>query len=675
MSGVEELDYKDEDQDWYPRDFPTTDKLTSEQCKLLQQKIDVVIMTATKVELYAVTKYLNPYPQKEKVLQVNHENGETYYIGQFGKFRTVVTKCRMGAVGEGSAALATEKALSKWNPRAIIMVGIAFGRDADKQKIADVLVSSAIIPYENLRVEEETFSRSPIPPSNTKLLNRFENAYDWKFFRPDKLRSQQIVGHILSGEKLVNEETFKAELFKRHPNAVGGEMEGAGLYAAAQSRGTAWILVKSICDWGDGKKNKKYQGLAAAAATSLVHHVLSDETVLNGIGNNNIFGIACNQTVNSDNDELLNILKSESDKIQEKILNQYHKYLDSIYWTGEKADNLQQMLVELRSAENKKALEEFLQSLINTHTLSPSQSHKLLRKYQLSESLPNHEVQSYLLVKFTQIIVTEPTFTVKAWLICDDTVKEEPKLIYGENEEEKEKKYSLQELQGECGIVSEIINTSLDTLALKKILTKLRIEFFLPTKYINLNIHQWEISADYASVTIGIQYPVVVRSRERLSKRYFRCTIGWRNKWNKLNEIKNYEFNNLFVRLSPTDNFDKYLENKLAIENNIGIKLSCGDFFNNSKLLEKLINRLLSSGTPIAILPINDLPEQEIDSLLSNEQQKGIHYLPNCLHNKRVENRDVGQNLVLLWEDPSRLTPDVEYNFESPTEYSTSISV
>jgi nucleoside phosphorylase len=665
MSKVEELDYKDEDQDWYQPDFPTTDRLTPNQWKPLQQEIDVVMMTATDVELYAVIKYLNPYPQKEKVLQVNHENGETYFLGKFGEFKIVVTKCRMGTVGEGAATLATEKALNTWNPKAIIMVGIAFGKDPNKQKIADVLVASAIIPYENQRIGDEKIFRSPIPPSNTILLNRFENAHGWRFLRPDNTRSQQIFGHILSGEKLVDNSTFKTELFERYPNAAGGEMEGAGLYGAAQSRGTAWILVKSICDWGDGTKSKKYQRLAAAAATSLVHYVLSDKTVLNGIGN--ILGISYHQPANSDNDELLQILKSESDETQEKIINQYHKYLDSIYWTGEKASSLQQMFAELRRTESNKALEKFLKVLITIGILSSPGSEKISNEYNIIQPPQQHTIQPYLLVKITPNSDKKTTFIVNAWLICDD-IREHDKR-FTPICVDKEKRYSLKELQREDGIIADIIRDTLDIIASKNILATLKIEFFLSIKDINLSIHQWRINSNFAIETIGIRYPVVIRSHERLSKRYLGLTIVWRNKWNKLKQIQNSEFKQLFVTIAQTDNFDSYLEKELAIEKNIGLKLSCSSFLQDSKLLAKLINRLLSSGTPVAILPINHLPESQVDSLLRNEQQRGIRYLPNFLHEKRMENWDVGQNLVLLWEDPERLTPDVEYNFESPTQY------
>src|SRR5205823_5372579 len=59
--------------------------------------------------------------------------------------------------------------------------------------------------------------------------------------------------------------------------------EGVGLAAAAVRHGLPWILVKGICDWADGKKHNKHQALAAAAAVSLAHHVLSQVDVLHGL--------------------------------------------------------------------------------------------------------------------------------------------------------------------------------------------------------------------------------------------------------------------------------------------------------------------------------------------------------------------------------------------------------
>ena len=274
-------DYRDEDQPWWKPFFPT-DERPAEQLRRFADQIDVVIMTATEVERDGVLRWLTPLPSEPRVLQ-GFVGPETYFLGRFGEFNVVVTKCRMGSAGPGSAALAAEQAQREWRPRAIIMVGIAFGKDPTKQRIGDVFVASEIICYEPQRVGAAVVYRGPVPPCDPILLNRFENAIRWDFRRPDGIQSACRYGPLLSGEKLVDDPEFKASLFASFPQAIGGEMEGAGLGAAAIRFAVPWIVVKAICDWGDGEKNKKYQPLAAAAAASLVHHVLSHKGSLHGL--------------------------------------------------------------------------------------------------------------------------------------------------------------------------------------------------------------------------------------------------------------------------------------------------------------------------------------------------------------------------------------------------------
>lgn len=278
-----EADYVLEDQPWYAPLPPELREIDHEEAKVLQARIDTVLITATQVELLAVLKPLQPLPRRRKVLLV-HWGNETYYLGRFGEYPVAVTKCRMGSMGNGSAILATIQAQHSWLPRAVIMIGIAFGKDRTKQRVADVIVASEVISYEPQRVGlEEDVPREAIPPTNGLLLNRFENATDWWFERPDQSRCELIFGPVLSGEKLVHNPKFKKDLFTKYPQAVGGEMEGAGLGAAAVNTSTAWILVKGICDWADGRKDSRHQPLAAAAATSLVLHILSRRTALRDI--------------------------------------------------------------------------------------------------------------------------------------------------------------------------------------------------------------------------------------------------------------------------------------------------------------------------------------------------------------------------------------------------------
>jgi nucleoside phosphorylase/CheY-like chemotaxis protein len=279
---LDEPDYRMEDQPWYSLEFPPTISIDKKQIDKLKDDIDIVIVTATEVEITSVIRFLKPFPKYKSIIKT-HIGPETYYIGKFGEYKAVITKCRMGCIGEGAVTLATDQAQRLWQPRAIIMVGIAFGKNAKSQKIGDVLVASRIIFYEAERISNVITYKGVIPPSNTALLNRFENAFDWRFLRPDGQKCNLLIGPILSGEKLINDPYFKSSLFKKFPDAIGGEMEGAGLCAASMRAGIPWILVKSICDWADGKKHDKHQPLAAAAAASLVHHVLSQKGTLDSL--------------------------------------------------------------------------------------------------------------------------------------------------------------------------------------------------------------------------------------------------------------------------------------------------------------------------------------------------------------------------------------------------------
>jgi len=85
----------------------------------------------------------------------------------------------------------------------------------------------------------------------------------------------------MSGEKLSDDQTFVDELLNVEPEAIGGDMEGAGVYTAAQGERTFhvhWIVVKGVCDWGMGKGDA-HQLVAATNAIDLVFHVLSQPVV------------------------------------------------------------------------------------------------------------------------------------------------------------------------------------------------------------------------------------------------------------------------------------------------------------------------------------------------------------------------------------------------------------
>jgi nucleoside phosphorylase len=276
---TDEMLYIAEEQTWFVADFPRTNVASPTDLSGLVSKIEIFILTATEIELKYVLNYLHPIESKTAILKGAWGN-ETYYVGKYGELNAVVTKCEMGQSSVGAAILATEEGLRLWQPRAAFMVGIAFAKNPEKQHVGQVLVAKTIIPYDNQRIGDVVIDRGIPLPSDTILLNRFENAIDWKFVLPDGNICKKDFGPILSAEKLVDNLQFRNNLFSRFPNAIGGEMEGAGFYAAAYRRRIPCLMLKSICDWGDGKKHKKHQPLAAATSCSLLHHVLSNKDAL-----------------------------------------------------------------------------------------------------------------------------------------------------------------------------------------------------------------------------------------------------------------------------------------------------------------------------------------------------------------------------------------------------------
>jgi nucleoside phosphorylase len=105
-------------------------------------------------------------------------------------------------------------------------------------------------------------------------LNWIRNAdISWKKLSNVKIKT----GLVLSGEKLIDNIDFRNQLKDMAPDAIGGEMEGAGLYTSCQNERVDWILIKAVCDWADGNKSQdkhSQQEMAAIAASTFVAHVL-----------------------------------------------------------------------------------------------------------------------------------------------------------------------------------------------------------------------------------------------------------------------------------------------------------------------------------------------------------------------------------------------------------------
>jgi len=239
-------------------------------------KADVLLVTVTEVEtgaLFAVLAETCGNTYKRCFI-----GDKTYYdLGIINGARIFSVQSEMGTTSPGASLLTIREGLQALAPSAIVMVGIAFGFDAKTQRIGDILVSQQLQSYEFQRYGSgpegapEISLRADLASASVRLLDRFRSGIlDWQGPRV-------AFGLLLSGEKLIDNVNFRNHLLQLAPEAIGGEMEGTGLYAVAERYKVDWIIVKAISDLADGNKarNKLQRQIKAARnAAQFALHVL-----------------------------------------------------------------------------------------------------------------------------------------------------------------------------------------------------------------------------------------------------------------------------------------------------------------------------------------------------------------------------------------------------------------
>jgi nucleoside phosphorylase len=161
-------------------------------------------------------------------------------------------------------------AIGHCHPDVVILTGIGYGLRPDKgQQVGDVVVAQRIQNVDHTKVTDDgVIYRGVNAGPSPGLLQSFQARASWT-------GAPVHVGTVLSWNTLVNSERTVDRLRRDFPDAVAGEMEGAGVYEAAMLDGKPdWIVVKAISDWGHGKTDGD-QPLAARNAAGFVLHVIA----------------------------------------------------------------------------------------------------------------------------------------------------------------------------------------------------------------------------------------------------------------------------------------------------------------------------------------------------------------------------------------------------------------
>ena len=257
----------------------------------LKDSTQILLVTANKHEYNAVLSLLKPV-KSSQLLKYKHcckigplTKTATYIFGKFGAFNVAVH--RMVSQGPAAAQEVITVAAHCFghNLNAIIAVGVACG--VGKSNYLDVLVAEKVSFYQYAGDKEKLQIRNRDTanlPTSSFFLDIFNQSPQW----PTNEKGETVanlakkpvlrLGTILSGDKLVDNQQFKEELLENiSPGAIGIEMEGAGLYHNYSDHNYEILVVKGVCDFVDGKKDKKYQPTAALLAAECLQHYLSDD--------------------------------------------------------------------------------------------------------------------------------------------------------------------------------------------------------------------------------------------------------------------------------------------------------------------------------------------------------------------------------------------------------------
>ncbi|MEX5637673.1 hypothetical protein [Parafrankia sp. FMc2] len=234
--------------------------------KALELKSTVLILVAATVERRAVMRQVGARNGGPAARLIDGGLQSVRDLGVLSSCRVLLAQTEQGTVDPGGMTLAAADIVRQVRPDYVILTGICFGLRPGEQSETDLVVATQVECLDwHKEVESEDgtlqlITRGDRVATSVILRDRARLVEDnWT-------RSKVHFGPVLSLNTLLNSRQRTAELRAFKPDAVGGEMEAAGVYAVGARAMTDWIVVKSISDWGYDKTNNHQETAADAAA-------------------------------------------------------------------------------------------------------------------------------------------------------------------------------------------------------------------------------------------------------------------------------------------------------------------------------------------------------------------------------------------------------------------------
>lgn len=255
---------------------------------------DIAIITILDEELAALQKIFQFGEPRER-------NGIVFRSKSFrenSKNYSIICVQQTDYSNIPAATLAT-RILSEWNPRFILLVGIAGGvSQRENLQLGDVVISNNVYYVEVEKIIDEQklgrpYSKEP-PAKEFKNSHQISREKNWQGkiteTRPGDGTPKVILGDIISGEKLEADHN-NTSLQKRltdYDKMIAVEMESGGVSKAIYEGSDRWPMAKffairGISDFCDQEKNNEirnvWRNYSAETAAAYTYELIKNLTV------------------------------------------------------------------------------------------------------------------------------------------------------------------------------------------------------------------------------------------------------------------------------------------------------------------------------------------------------------------------------------------------------------
>ncbi|MGY0233113.1 VMAP-C domain-containing protein [Longispora urticae] len=259
--------------------------------------------------------------------------------------------------------------------------------------------------------------------------------------------------------------------------------------------------------------------------------------------------------------------------------------------------------------------------------------------------------RTYVVVELHEYFPNPEKYLLAVWLQHDTGDGDRP-LRTGDGEP-----LSLAELPGKLSeLLRELASASLEALG------ELTIEFVLPDELLSHPVDQWKVTPMGFPRELGMEYPVVVRSLERVRNSLTRGR--WRRRWSWLQSNGGHISAVQWLHLGAVDQAMLLADLRISGDDHPVCLVLCGQP-GTDEALKKAIAAVLEAGVPAVLWCRDDRTakrfEDETTVMLGGREVLDLPMLV-LRHRQDAVRRGrptehLGLHLSLLWEDAERLPP------------------